>query len=185
MSDLAERKIAYLGYCGIIDDAGVTRIIQALNLAINGQFDAVYLCFTSAGGYVGSGIYLYNHVRGLPIDICLHNTGTCASIAATAFTAGKTRRASSNATFMMHPISVGAQIGQLSSAPLVSYLQGALADEDRTERILRDRTRMPELMLQARRNGELHITAQQALEVGLIDEVVEFSLPPGNQIFQI
>jgi hypothetical protein len=47
MPDLAGQKIAYLGYCGLIDSAGVTRIAQAINAAVNQQYDRVYLCFTS------------------------------------------------------------------------------------------------------------------------------------------
>jgi len=120
MPDLAGPKIAYLGFCGPIDSNGVTRLTQAMNAAVNEQFDSVYLCLSSAGGYVGDGIYLYLHIRSLPIYICVHNTGTCASIAATLFAAGKRRFASPNAIFMMHPITVGAQSQQLSSAPRVS-----------------------------------------------------------------
>jgi hypothetical protein len=44
---------------------------------------------------------------------------------------------------------------------------------------------MPADMLSARRTGELYIGADQALEIGLIDEIAEFTLPPGNKIFQI
>jgi hypothetical protein len=39
MPDLAGAKVAYLGYCGLIDAAGVTRLAQALNSAVNNQFE--------------------------------------------------------------------------------------------------------------------------------------------------
>ena len=52
MPDLAGPKIAYYGYCGLIDSAGVTRIAQAINAAVNQQYDRVHLCFASIGGYV-------------------------------------------------------------------------------------------------------------------------------------
>ena len=35
MADLAGEKIAYLGYCGPIDSAGVTRIAQNLSGAVD------------------------------------------------------------------------------------------------------------------------------------------------------
>lgn len=185
MPDLAGAKIAYLGFCGPIDSGGVTRLTAAINTFVNDQFDAIYLCLSSAGGYVGDGVYLYHHIRALPIDICLHNTGTCASIAATLFAAGKKRLASPNAIFMMHPVTVGAQTQQLSSEPLVSHLQAALAEEQRTESILRERTKLSDALLEARRRGELYFTAEKALEYGLIDSIAEFILPPGNKVFQI
>jgi ATP-dependent Clp protease, protease subunit len=185
MPDLAGPKIAFYGYCGLIDSAGVTRIAQAINAAVNQQFDRVYLCFTSIGGYVGDGMYLYHHIRSLPVPLTIHNTGTVASIATTLFVAGEKRLCSPNAIFMIHPVAVGTQAQSLSSAPLVTALQAALADEERTDAILRERTKMPEEVLGARRRGDIYITAKQALEYGLIDEIGDFSLPTGNQVFQI
>lgn len=61
--DLAGKEMAYLGYTGVIDSAGVGQIAAALNVAVNEQFDGVYLCFSTAGGYMGDGIYLYNLIR--------------------------------------------------------------------------------------------------------------------------
>ena len=185
MPDLAGQKIAYLGYCGLIDSAGVTRIAQAINAAVNQQYDRVYLCFTSIGGYVGDGIFLYHHIRSLPVPLTLHNTGTVASIATTLFVAGEKRLCSPNAIFMIYPVAVGTQAQSLSSAPLVTALQAALADEQRTDAILRDRTKMPAEVLDARRKGDIYITAEKALEYGLVHEIGDFSLPPGNQVFQI
>jgi hypothetical protein len=37
MPDLAGAKVAYLGYCGVIDSGGVTRIAGMLNAAVNGN----------------------------------------------------------------------------------------------------------------------------------------------------
>jgi ATP-dependent Clp protease protease subunit len=185
MPDLAGAKIAYLGYCGLIDSAGVTRIAQAINAAVNQQYDSVHLCFSSIGGYVGDGMYLYHHIRSLPILLTIHNTGTIASIATTLFVAGEKRLCSPNAIFMIHPVAVGTQTQALSSAPLVIALQAALADEERTDCILRERTKIPPEVLAARRQGDIYIAAKQALEYGLVHEIGDFSLPPGNQIIQI
>jgi ATP-dependent Clp protease, protease subunit len=145
----APPKIAYLGYCGAIDPAGVTRICQNLNGAILQKFDGIYLCLTSNGGYVGDGVYLFNHIRALPIPVTIHNAGTVASIATTLFVAAEKRYCSQNAMFMMHPIAVGSQ-AQMASAHLVDALESAKADEERTEAILRSRTKMPADILTAR-----------------------------------
>lgn len=70
MPDLAGKKTAYFGYTGIIDSNGVTRIAAAMNHAANNAFDEIYLCFSSLGGYVGDGVYLYNHIKALPLTGC-------------------------------------------------------------------------------------------------------------------
>src|ERR1700722_4637455 len=181
----APKKVAYVGYCGLIDSAGVTRVCQNLNGAINQQFDSIYLCISSNGGYIGDGVFLFNHIRALPIPVTIHNTGMVASIAATLFVAGETRYCSEHAIFMMHPVAVPAQAQMLASAPLLSALESAKAEEERTEAILRSRTKMPADILSGRRTGATSITPQLPLDYGLVHEIREFSLPPGNQIFQV
>lgn len=178
-------RVAYLGYCGVIDSAGVTRIAQTLNAAVNGQYTEVYLCFTSGGGYIGDGIYLYNHIKALPIPLTIHNTGTVASIAATIFVGAQRRLCSPNAMFMMHPVTVGAKAQSLAIKPLKESLEAAIADEARTESILRAHTGLPDAILGQRRETDVYIAAQDALRYGLVHEIVEFTLPPGNQVVQI
>ncbi len=177
------RKIAFIGYCGLIDSAGVTRIAQTLNAAVNQHYDSIHLCLSSIGGYVGDGVYLYNHILSLPLQVTVHNTGTVGSVAATLFTAGKRRYCAPTAIFMMHPVSVDAN--GIGSSPLKAALAAALADEARTETILRQRTSIPECILAQRRSGDVYITPEQALGYGLIDEIRDFTLPAGEKLFQI
>jgi ATP-dependent Clp endopeptidase proteolytic subunit ClpP len=182
--DPATQKIAYLGYTGPIDSNGATRIASTINWAVNEQYECVYLCFNSPGGYVGDGIYLYHHIRALPVEVVMHNTGTVASIAATLFAAGHRRFCAPHSIFMMHPITVGGT-DSMASEPLQAALDAALKDEVRTESILRERTRIPQEILTARRSRDIYLTADKALEYGLVDEIREFTLPAGNKIFQI
>lgn len=184
MPDLAGAKIAYFGYCGPIDSAGATRIASSINAAVNEQFDSVHLCFSSVGGYVADGIYLYHYLRGLPISVTLHNTGTVASIATTLFVAGERRLCCHHAIFMMHPITMPAN-GSMASELLRTALDAAQRDEARTESILWERASIPEDILDNRRTREVYLTAQDALKYGLVHEIVDFALPPGNKIFQI
>src|SRR4029079_15944035 len=101
MPDLIGRKISYLGYTGPIDSGGVSRIAASLNHAVNNSFDEVQLCFSSLGGYVADGIYLYNHIRGLPLCVVAHNIGSVSSIAAAVFVAAQERYCSPHAMFMI------------------------------------------------------------------------------------
>jgi ATP-dependent Clp protease protease subunit len=184
MPDLAGDKVAYLSYCGLIDPAGVTKIAAMLNATVNEQFDSVHLCFSSQGGYVGDGIYLYNHIRSLPVPVTIHNTGTVASIAATLFVAAERRLCSVHSIFMMHPVALSGN-GAMTSGLLLASLDAAQTDEARTEAILRERTDLPEDILSSRRTRDVYITPENALSYGLVHEIAEFTLPPGNKIIQI
>jgi len=184
MADLAGLKVVYFGFTGPIDSGSATRIAAALNSAVNSGVDEIHLSFSSLGGYVADGIYLYNHIRGLPLKVTAYNIGSCASIAAAIFVAADERYCSSHAMFMIHPTAFQTLEG-MSAERLSCSLQAALADDQRTENILRERARVPDEILVARKSREVHITPEQAVGFGLVQGIREFALPKGQQIFQI
>lgn len=184
MADLAGQKIAYFGFTGPIESDGVSRIAAALNSAANANFDEAHLCFSSGGGYVADGIYLYNHIKALPLKVVAHNIGSVSSIAVAVFVAAAERYCSSHSMFMIHPTSFHTTEG-MTAERLQSTLNSALADDTRTENILRERTTIPDAVLTNRRFHDVYITPEKAVEYGLVSGVREFALPSGNQIIQI
>ena len=184
MPDLAGQKIAFFGFTGVIDSGGVSRISSALNSAVNGAYDEVHLCFSSLGGYVADGIYLYNHMRGLPLKVVAHNIGSVSSIAVAVFVGADERYCSSHAMFMIHPTAFPTLEG-MSAERLQGALDAALADDNRTENILRERTTIPDHILTKRRFCDVDITPDDAAQFGLVQGIREFTLPRGQQIIQI
>lgn len=184
MADLAGRKVAYYGFTGMIEPQNAAKIAAAINYAVNSNFDEVYLCFSSLGGYVADGIFLYNHIRSMPIAVTIHNTGSVSSIAVAIFVGAETRFCSPHAMFMIHPTAF--PTGEdMTSIRAQAVLDAALADDLRTENILRERADIPDELLTARRSRDVHISPQHALDYGLVHGVREFALPRGNQIIQI
>ena len=184
MPDLAGRKLAFYGYTGPIDSDGVRRVAAALNRAVSNNCDEVQISMSSYGGFVSDGIYLYNHIRGLPIRTIMHNTGSVTSIAVTVFVAADERYCSPHGMFMIHPTIVSSPEG-MSAQRLQSSLDSALADDARTENILRQRASIPEELLTARRFRDVYITPREAVIYGLVHGVKEFALPKGHEIVQI
>jgi ATP-dependent protease ClpP protease subunit len=180
----APAKVSYLGFTGGIDSAGVTRVAAALNGAVNNGFGEVQLCFSSLGGFVADGIYLYNHIRSLPVKIVGYNVGSVSSIAVAVFLAAEERYCSSHAMFMIHPTVIPSQEG-MGADRLQSALDAALADDTRTENILRERALIPDRLLTERRTRDIHINPEKAAEYGIVHGVREFALPRGQQIVQI
>lgn len=184
MPDLAGKKVGYLGYTGTLDSNGVQRIAAALNSAVNGGYEEVHLCFSSMGGFVADGVYLYNHLRGLPIHVVAHNMGSVSSIAVAAFVGADERYCSAYSMFLIHPTTIGgAEV--MAAERLQSALDAALADDERTESILRERTSLPDELLHARRRKDVNITPDLALKHGLVHGIKEFTLPKGNEIIQV
>jgi ATP-dependent protease ClpP protease subunit len=185
MTDLAGNKIAYYAFTGVIDSNGATRIAAALNLAANSGADAAYLCLSSPGGLVADGVFLYNHMRALPIQVITHNTGTVSSIAVAVFVGAGVRYCSAHSNFMIHPTTIGPFKEGVPWMKLESSLKAALAEDQRIEQILRERATVPDNLLNDRRFRDVNINASDAVQYRIASEVREFSLPQGNQIIQI
>jgi len=181
---MADHEIAYFGFTGPIEPGGVGRLAGALNSAVNNGVGTVHLAFSSSGGYVADGVYLYNHIRALPLHLVIYNTGSVSSIAVSVFLAAQERYCSAHAMFMIHPTTMGHSDG-LTARRLQSTLDAALADDDRTDNILRERSAIPEDVLAARRHSEIYIPPALAVGYGFVAAVREFALPEGQQIVQV
>ncbi|MGH8062589.1 MAG: ATP-dependent Clp protease proteolytic subunit [Pseudoxanthomonas sp.] len=184
MVDLAGEKPIFYGYTGPIDSAGATRIAAAFNSALNDGVDVVHFAFSSPGGVVADGIYLYNHLRGLPLKIHAYNLSSVSSIAVAVFVAADKRYCSAHGTFMIHATSF-MQLPDMTAQRLSMFLDSTLADDERTESILRERTRLSDELLNARRSVDVHISPDVALKQGVVDEITEFAIPQGYSMFQI
>ena len=177
-------KNFYCGFDGPIDSASVTRVAATFNQAVNEGFERIQFCLSSLGGYVADGVYLYNHIRSLPVELTIYNTGSVASIAVVVFAAADTRYCSKHGMFMIHPTEMGSPLN-MRAETLQSLFDAALADDQRTDDILRARASIPNDFLAQRRFKEVYITPEKAVEFGLCDGVQEFSLPRGEKVFQI
>jgi ATP-dependent protease ClpP protease subunit len=178
----ATSRTLYLGFCGVIDAAGVAKIAGAFNQGVNDGYEAVHLTFSSPGGMAADGVFLYHHIRSLPIQTIIHNTGMVASVATTIFAAADVRRACDNSIFMIHPVQAQANGAHAS---LQSSLDMALAEEARIDQILTERTNIPKSVLDQRRSLEIFFPANKALEYGLVHDIGAFTLPPGNKVFHL
>lgn len=184
MPDLAGEKPIFYGYTGPIDSAGATRIASAFNAAVNDGCDVAHFAFSSLGGNVSDGIYLYNHLRALPIEVRAYNISNVSSISVAVFCAAQKRFCSAHSTFMVHPTSF-LQLPDMTAERLQNFLSAALADDQRTESILRECTGLTDEVLNARRFSDVHIAPNIALEQGLVHAIEEFVVPDGFRIFQI
>lgn len=175
-----------LGFIGEMTDAMVAKIAMAMNAACNGgEFDEIYFCFSTHGGFVNSGVYLYNHIRALRLPVAIHNTASVHSIGLPVFLAANARYCSKTATFMTHATTASPLAGS-SDRKLQSTRVAVQLDEDRTTSILRERAHMPERIFRSRKFDDVHISPDQALAFGIVQEIREFVVPASTtQIVQI
>lgn len=174
----------YASVAGAVDAQMVQRIFNGFSIALNEGVKTVHLLVHSGGGLIGDGIGIYNYLRKLPLNIVTYNGGTVASIAVILFLAAKTRRASKNATFMIH------RSHWMANIPATTDTLDAMAsmlriDDGRVEEILKENINLPPDKWSLHQKADLTITASEALEYGLIHEISDFEVPPGNKLHNL
>jgi ATP-dependent Clp protease, protease subunit len=175
---------AYFTLSGDVNSDMVRRVFDAASDMTQDHISTAHILVQSNGGYVSDGICLYNFLSQLPINFVMYNAGAVASIAVTLFLAGSERYASHTARFMVHKSHATASPGARPDA-LKIIVDGLRADDLRTEQILREHVQLNEAHWQVHAYSDLHLTAQEALGVGLIDAVRDFAPPKGKRLLNI
>jgi ATP-dependent protease ClpP protease subunit len=97
-------------------------------------------------------------------------------VAVIAYLGADHRSVSAHGNFLIHKSHSGPDRG---NAAKLEALASALSAEDaRVETILRDRTKFPEEKWSQHAMQDVYITAQEAIEFGIADEMREFDIPP-------
>ncbi len=175
---------AYYTLSGDVNSDMVQRVFHAASGMSADGVTTAHLLLQSHGGFISDGICLYNFLSGLPIRFITYNAGAVASIAVTVFLAGKERHASSTARFMVHK-SHASPAGGARPDALEIIAEGLRADDRRTESILRQFVTLSDAQWNVHKYSDLHLTADAACQVGLIDSVADFKPPPGMKIRNI
>lgn len=172
---------AYFTLSGDVNSDMVSRVFDAVAHMTERDIRTAHVLLQSNGGFVSDGICLYNYLRNLPIEFVMYNAGAVVSIAVTLFLGARRRVASETARFMIHKSHASPASGARPDA-LQIILEGLRADDLRTEKILQEHVRLNEEHWRVHAYSDLHLTAAEALKVGLIDEIGNFSPPAGYRL---
>ena len=132
----------------------------------------ISLYINSPGGSVTDGMAIYDTMQYIKCDVSTICMGMAASMGAFLLAAGTKgkRYALPNADIMIHQPSGGAQ-GQATDIEI--HTQHILHTKQKLNEILAKNTGQPLETIKADTERDNFMTAQQALEYGLIDKVIE------------
>lgn len=169
-SRLLKDRIIFLG--GPIDDyLANTVIAQLIHLEGEDQEKDIFMYINSPGGIISSGMAIYDTMQYIKPDISTICIGQAASMGAVLMAAGKAgkRIALPNSRIMIHQPLGGAQ-GQASDIEIqakeILYLR------DRLNLILQAHTGQTLEKLRADSDRNYFMSALEAKEYGLLDEVL-------------
>ena len=157
---------------GPIDDNTANSVIaQLLFLDAQDSEKDIYIYINSPGGSVSAGLAIYDTMNFIKADVQTIAMGMAASMGSFLLTAGEKgkRFALPNAEIMIHQPLGGAQ-GQATEIEIAA--RHILQTRERLNKILAERTGQPMEVIERDTDRDNYMTAQQAKEYGLIDEVM-------------
>lgn len=169
-SRLLKDRIIFLG--GPIDDITANLVIaQLLFLESEDPEKDIYIYVNSPGGSITAGMAIYDTMQYIRCDVSTICVGLAASMGAFLLAAGTKgkRFALPNAEVMIHQPLGGAQ-GQ--AADIAIQAKRILKMREDLNRILSEKTGQPIDVVERDTDRDHFLTAQEAVEYGLIDQVM-------------
>ena len=170
-SRLLKDRIVFIGTA--VDDHVANLVVaQMLFLQMEDPKRDINVYINSPGGSVTAGLAIYDTMQFVTCDVATYCVGIAASMAAILLTAGTKgkRYALPNSDIMIHQVSGGAQGTASDVERTVEYM---FKLKKRLIGILAHHTGKTEEQIQADSDRDYWITAQQAKDYGLVDEVVK------------
>ncbi|MBI5102526.1 MAG: ATP-dependent Clp protease proteolytic subunit [Nitrospirae bacterium] len=166
-----------------IDDQLVQNIFKLFSDIIRNNVKTVHLLLHSPGGTVQSGIALYNFLTNIPVNIIMYNGGWVGSSAVLFYLAGKTRKASSNAIFILHK-TVHPNTS-LAAKDMKRRANDIERDDTNSEAIWEKHIIIPDDKRRILEQGDVVMDVEEAKATGLVHEIADFRVPAGSQLISI
>lgn len=169
-SRLLKDRIVFLG--DEVNDVTANLVIaQLLFLEAEDPDKDIFFYINSPGGSVSAGLAIYDTMQYIKCDVSTICVGMAASMGAFLLAAGAKgkRRALPNSEIMIHQPSGGAS-GQASDIAI--HAEHILKIKNKLNSILAKRTGQPIERVAADTERDNYMSAEQALEYGLIDEII-------------
>jgi ATP-dependent Clp protease protease subunit len=169
-SMLLKERIIFLG-TPIFDQVANSVIAQLLHLEREDPDRDISIYINSPGGEVHAGLAIMDAMNLNRCDVSTYCVGLCASMATVLLSSGTPgkRYAMPNSTIHMHQVLGGAQ-GQ--AADIEIEAREAIRLNELLRRILAENTGQSEERIKNDADRNFYMTAQQAKEYGMIDEIL-------------
>lgn len=154
---------------GVIDDDLAASVIAKLQYLDNQGVDEIIIQINSPGGSVTAGLAIFDTMNFVKAKIVTVGLGIAASMGAFLLSSGSYRRATENCEILIHQPLGGAQ-GQASD--IIIAAKHIERTRERLNRILAENTGKAVEIIAQDTDRDYIMTAEEAKEYGLIDEVI-------------
>ena len=170
-SRLLKDRIIFLG-AQVNDDVANAVVAQLLFLQSEDPKGDIHMYINSPGGSISAGLAIYDTMQFINCPVATYCIGQAASMGAVllaAGTAGK-RKALPNSRIMIHQPLAGAEG---TAEDIIIHAKEFIKVKERLNRILIKHTGHPLEKIEQDTDRDRFMSAEEALEYGLIDHVIE------------
>jgi ATP-dependent Clp protease, protease subunit len=170
-SRLLKDRIIFLG-SQINDDVANAIVAQLLFLQSDDPKADIHLYINSPGGSVAAGLAIYDTMQFVNCAVATYCVGQAASMGAVLLAAGAAgkRKALPNARIMIHQPLAGAEG---TAEEILIHAKEFIKVKERLNQILLKHTGHPLAKIEQDTDRDRFMSAEEALEYGLIDHVIE------------
>ena len=170
-SRLLKDRIVFLG-SQVNDEVANAIVAQLLFLQSDDPTSDIHLYINSPGGSVTAGLAIYDTMQFVTCDVATYCIGQCASMGAVLLTAGAKgkRRALPNSRIMIHQPLAGMEG---TAEEIMIHANEFRNVKHKLNSILLKHTGHPLEKIEQDTDRDRFMSAQEALEYRLIDEVIE------------
>ncbi len=170
-SRLLKDRIVFLG-SQIGDEVANAVVAQMLFLQSDDPKTDIHLYINSPGGSIAAGLAIYDTMQFVNCEVATYCVGQAASMAAVLLAAGTTgkRKALPNSRIMIHQPMAGAEG---TAEDIIIHAKEFVKVKERLNRILIKHTGHPLEKIEQDTDRDRFMSAEEALEYGLIDHVIE------------
>ncbi len=170
-SRLLKDRIIFLG-SQVNDDVANAIVAQLLFLQSDDPKADVHMYINSPGGSISAGLAIYDTMQFVSCAVATYCVGQAASMGAVLLAAGAPgkRKALPNSRIMIHQPLAGAEG---TAEDIIIHAKEFIKVKERLNRILIKHTGHPLEKIEQDTDRDRFMSAEEALEYGLIDHVIE------------
>lgn len=175
----------YINFNLNINPQSAQALFKVIQEQLSKGMEKLNLLISSPGGNVDSGIAIYNFLRGLPIEVVTHNYGSCDSIAALVFCAGKKRYTVSNSRFLIHGIGLTVQNQRFNETNLRETLDSLKNQRETISKIIAKECEKKVEDVEEDMLKGIVLNPEEAIEYGLAIEIKNDLIPKGVNFINV
>lgn len=166
------KRIHYCSFVGEIEFESLKPTLETLNYARNDEtISEITITLTSLGGYFRSALALYDYISAFPKPINIIAAGCCHSVAVLVLQAASRRLSYEHTDFMLH-----SAYHYIPDRKTMEAVKRDVSEYERQERLVweiaANRTALTADELRQMFISEKYFAPQEALELGLIDQIL-------------